>query len=354
MHASPYSILKEAIKAVPAVRYAMGIAGIVAVVAIVRGFSVSYRVAVLGTVVMLILMTVLVTFARLSTAGPAFFFWPAAVLTWFSLVLVIATAGLLFSSVFFQKPIDLRSWLDPSVSTEEERNPILSLGQQISPNKPDNEVLQAISALVQYTEAKHSAQQTDLAVGQLKLALARPNPPSRLVMKALIESIKKLRNSDLHSEFSHGELQEKDIVDADLSNADFRGVKFDGAFMIETDLRGADLGGASFAKALIRNIDFAGSKMYGTDMTDADWFNARGLTFDQLSNLKKGTVLPCPTIRGAFTEAGFQKFLTRSYQFPFSSWSGDVQNQLRSAWNEYGKHDGLCRRVAEAMKSVGK
>lgn len=301
---------------------------------------------------MLILMTVLVIFARLSTAGPAFFLLPAIVLTWFSLILVMATAGLLFSSVFFRTPIDLRSWLDPSIPARDEDGPISSLGRQISSTEPDNEVLQAISALAQYAEAKHSAQQTDLAVQQLKAALVRPNPPSRLVTKALIESIKTLRNADLHSEFSHGELQRKDIVNVDLSNTDLRGIRFDGAFMIETDLRGADLGGASFTKALVRNIDFAGSTMYGTDMTGADWFNAGGLTLDQLSNAKKGTVLPCPKSHGAFGEAGFQEFLTGSYGFPFSSWTGDVQSQLRSAWSEYGKPDGLCRRVAEAVPAA--
>jgi hypothetical protein len=63
---TPPSILKEAIKAVPAVKYALGIGGIIAVIAIISAFGISFRVALLGAVVMIILMTVLVVFASIS------------------------------------------------------------------------------------------------------------------------------------------------------------------------------------------------------------------------------------------------------------------------------------------------
>jgi hypothetical protein len=350
MPTSPYEILREAIKAVPAVKFALGIAGILAVLAIARGFSLSYRVAVFGTVLMLVLMTVLVVFARLSTAGPSFFYGPAVVLTWFSVTVVIATAGFLFSSIFFQRPVDLRRWLDPSLQSDVTGNPIVSLGQRISRRSSDGEVLQAIRALLQYAETLHSQQSTDLAVQQLKDVLVRQERASRPVTKALLEAIKKLRNSNLHTEFSHGELEGRDLVNVDLSNTDLRDVKFDGAFMIETDVRGADLGGSSFSKAWIRNMKFAGAKMYGTDMTDADWFNASGLSFDQIDNVKKGTVRPCPTDRGEFNEQAFQAFLSAHYGFPFDSWSEDVKTELRNAWQEYIKPGGLCQRVRDEMR----
>lgn len=53
------SILKEAIKAVPAVRFALGVAGIAAAVAIVYGLISDLRVAVLGPILMFGLMIVL-------------------------------------------------------------------------------------------------------------------------------------------------------------------------------------------------------------------------------------------------------------------------------------------------------
>lgn len=55
-----------------------------------------------GTILMLILMSGLVAFARLVKIVPKHLTVPALVLMYFSLVLTMATASLLFSSVFFQ------------------------------------------------------------------------------------------------------------------------------------------------------------------------------------------------------------------------------------------------------------
>jgi hypothetical protein len=108
MAISPGKVLKDAIKAVPAVKYALGIAGIVAAIAIVKGFEIDFRIAVFGTVIMLVLMTVLVIFAKAAASAAVGFVGPATVLTWFSLLLVIGTATLLFWSVFFKWPVDLQ------------------------------------------------------------------------------------------------------------------------------------------------------------------------------------------------------------------------------------------------------
>jgi len=108
---TPPSVLKQAIKAVPAVRYALGIGGIISVIAIVRGFRIDFRVAVVGTVVMLLLMTVLLVFAKAASRPQSAFRGPAFTFTWFSLVLFMATATALFLSVFFGKPLDLRTLL---------------------------------------------------------------------------------------------------------------------------------------------------------------------------------------------------------------------------------------------------
>jgi len=105
---SPPSLLSRAIKAVPAVRYALGVGGIIAVIAIVSSFHIAFAVAVFGTVVMLVLMTVLVTFASLAGQKSSTFRAPALVLTWFSLILFMATASALFGVVFWGNAAEIR------------------------------------------------------------------------------------------------------------------------------------------------------------------------------------------------------------------------------------------------------
>jgi hypothetical protein len=105
----PLSMLHEAIKAVPAVKYALGIAGLISVIAIVTGgLKIDLRVAVFGTIVMLVLMTMLVVFAKLAFASQKQFVLPLTVFTWFSLVLTMLTAIALFLSVFAGWPLNLK------------------------------------------------------------------------------------------------------------------------------------------------------------------------------------------------------------------------------------------------------
>jgi hypothetical protein len=119
---TPASILKQAIRAVPAVRYALGVAGIIAVIAIVKGYGLDFRVAIFGTVIMFVLMTVLVVFARAVADRKSDFRLPALFFTWFALVLTVATATALFFSAFFNVPLDFRKnqqqVLNPSASDE--------------------------------------------------------------------------------------------------------------------------------------------------------------------------------------------------------------------------------------------
>jgi hypothetical protein len=73
----------------------------------------SYSLAALGTVVMLVLMTTLVVFARIAKTTNAQMHTPALVFTWFALLLTMATAFLLFTSVFFGTPVDLQRVFTP-------------------------------------------------------------------------------------------------------------------------------------------------------------------------------------------------------------------------------------------------
>jgi hypothetical protein len=104
---SPVSILRDALKAVPELKWALGVAGMVAIIAIAKvGWKVDPMIAALGTVVMFVLMVVLVIFARLSTATTIEFRWAILVFMWASLCLTIAAASLLFTSAFFSWPLN--------------------------------------------------------------------------------------------------------------------------------------------------------------------------------------------------------------------------------------------------------
>jgi len=123
---NPITVLREAIRAVPAVKYALGIAGIVSAIAIVTGgFRIDLRIAVFGTVIMFVLMTVLVLFARLATTPHHALGIAVIVLVWFSLLLTISTATGLFTSVFFHLPLDLGRWPLQTPTMSDNHNPNL-------------------------------------------------------------------------------------------------------------------------------------------------------------------------------------------------------------------------------------
>ena len=109
---TPISFLREAIRAVPAVKWALGVGGIMAVIAIVYSFQISPRVAVIGTLIMFLFMGVLVVFARASALGNSVIALPALVFTWFVLLVFMAvTLALLqfFSAAPGSKIVACRS-----------------------------------------------------------------------------------------------------------------------------------------------------------------------------------------------------------------------------------------------------
>ena len=107
MTLNPLAVLREAIRAVPAVKYALGVAGLLSVVAIPTAFGLNAPTAALGAIVTLVLMVALLIFARLTATAPRYFVLPALMFMWVSLVLVLATASLLFLSAFFGWPVDI-------------------------------------------------------------------------------------------------------------------------------------------------------------------------------------------------------------------------------------------------------
>jgi len=110
---SPLNIYREAVKAVPQIRWGLGVVGIIALIAIVSSLKISSRVAVFGFLIMLLAMVLLVIFAALTKASGALKV-AAIILIFAVLLLAIATGICLFTSVFFKWPVDLQSWVTGS------------------------------------------------------------------------------------------------------------------------------------------------------------------------------------------------------------------------------------------------
>src|SRR5688500_13513449 len=113
MIAQLLKIIRESIKAEPAMKYALAVAGILAVVALVSEFKISPQMVVLGAVVPLVIMVALVVFVRLTTTASRHFFLPVQVMKWAFIVVTVGTPMLLFTSFFFHWPRALHELLDP-------------------------------------------------------------------------------------------------------------------------------------------------------------------------------------------------------------------------------------------------
>jgi hypothetical protein len=110
---NPLKVIAAATKAVPFVKYALGLSGLLALISLVKAaFGLSFRVAVWGTIIILVLMTILFLLAKASQIE-SLVKGPATVLLWAIVVVFVLTIACLFASVFFKFPLDLCKWIDP-------------------------------------------------------------------------------------------------------------------------------------------------------------------------------------------------------------------------------------------------
>lgn len=120
---NPLNILRESIKAVPSVKYALAILGIFCVIVIVASFGIDYRVAIFGVIIIIILMIVMLVFARASAASSRTYVFPAVVFIWFGTLFFMAISIILLTSVFFKFPLDLSGWIDNKLSDYNDKKP---------------------------------------------------------------------------------------------------------------------------------------------------------------------------------------------------------------------------------------
>jgi hypothetical protein len=116
---TPWSVLHAAVRAVPALKYTLAVLGVVSAIAIVKGFGIDFRVAVFGTVIIVVLMAALVVFAALTKVRSPQVRAAALVMMWSFLALTILSAALLFTAAFFSYPKPLGDLFGPLSSAIE-------------------------------------------------------------------------------------------------------------------------------------------------------------------------------------------------------------------------------------------
>ena len=108
---TPGSFIEAAKAAHPAFRYALAIAGILAIVATFAKFGVSYATLTLGVIAVLGLMALFLVFAQASKLTRSHLDTPATVFVWSFLVMGIFVSFGLISSVFFNAPLPFRDYI---------------------------------------------------------------------------------------------------------------------------------------------------------------------------------------------------------------------------------------------------
>lgn len=115
---TPVEFLKLGIQANPKLKPLLGVLAIVSAIALALTLVSSARVAVIGTLIVLVLMVLVVIFSALTLASGALRI--AAIFMMFAfLTLTIATIFLIVSSMFFKWPLDLHTWVTgpPPIAT---------------------------------------------------------------------------------------------------------------------------------------------------------------------------------------------------------------------------------------------
>jgi len=101
----PIALLQMAVRAVPAVRYALGVGGLAAIVAIVLvGWKLEATAAVFGTLIVFAFMVVLVIFAALARLGGGHLKLLALFLAWAFTALTVFSSVLFVSCAFYDYP----------------------------------------------------------------------------------------------------------------------------------------------------------------------------------------------------------------------------------------------------------
>ncbi|MGD0580296.1 MAG: pentapeptide repeat-containing protein [Bryobacteraceae bacterium] len=272
----------------------MGVAGVVAAVAIVNAFRISPLVAVVGVIVTFVFMVVLLIFSKLTTAAPKLFTAPVMALMWAFLLLIIGTASVLFTSLFFKKPIDLSQWITPHQTESKNYEQAVRVLAAGSADDPDSfvvlfdaifqpagwnnldQVLKLDRALL--VRGAPLWQQTyDLATGRVDQAkLTRPGEKKAYdyVNTALLKVCTHVADVLRTPKPSSVNL---DLSGTRFNSCDWSGVDLSGARIVDIGLDSVNLEGANLAGV----THFGGAYFYAVA-----WWEAKQISPDLLTYLE--------------------------------------------------------------------
>lgn len=134
MEILPVKLLKDAIRAVPALRYALGVVGIVSVIAIVKMLNVDFELAIFGTIVIVALMILLLVFSTIADKkNKASLRILGLIFSWAVMILITLIVILLPVEYFAHWPFDI--FKAPSITVsgivmDESKEPIV--GAEVS------------------------------------------------------------------------------------------------------------------------------------------------------------------------------------------------------------------------------
>jgi hypothetical protein len=112
---SPISLLKEAVEKVPFVKYALGIAGVAAAIAIIKSFGIqSNHIPIIGILIMLGLMVLLFIFSSFTSSVDQNLKRGAYILVYTTIFITAVSCFLLASSVFFDFPKPIARYISTS------------------------------------------------------------------------------------------------------------------------------------------------------------------------------------------------------------------------------------------------
>jgi len=122
-----WAIIKQGTKAVPATRWAVGVVGLVACIALIKQINHSFWKTAIEVLVLLALMTLLVVFARLAQTGKEAFKGVAQFITWSLAILFVGSCICVSTSVFFEWPQLHSPWIGQT------RNPAGAVSENAIP-----------------------------------------------------------------------------------------------------------------------------------------------------------------------------------------------------------------------------
>ncbi len=330
-------LLDKAQKAVPAVKYALGLVGIAAAAGIVSILLGHTRTSVILLALMFAGMFILFLFARLVSSGASSSIQLAANVVMWTIVLVFSCALIVgFLAVAIRWPPGVVEFLFPNAELSN-----ADLLQRVVTRDSLEQAEDAVRELSRRCEVQCADSQK--IVKTLTTVLQNTAHLDRDLNRDIVMFLKKLTNNDLQSVLNN-ELESREFLEVDFSNANLSGLSFKNAFIVLTTFRNANLSNVDLSETDLRGSDFRGAVFNQTSLEDADWYNSFNLNETQLA-ATVGSLLKCPSPFNDPAFSAFIKDVNDRYGIHYDSYTREHQHQLKDQWQKYGSPNGLCEMV---------